>query len=63
MVAEQGGLCKICRRREATQIDHDHRTGVIRGILCLYCNAALGAFHDDPLVIQNAIDYLERHGE
>lgn len=60
MVAEQGGLCKVCRKRAATQIDHDHESGAIRGILCLYCNAALGALHDDPKLIERAIKYLER---
>ena len=60
MMSAQGGLCALCRTRPATQVDHDHETGAIRGILCLYCNAGLGAFRDDPRIIASAIEYLER---
>ena len=60
MIEAQGGLCALCRTRPATQVDHDHATGAIRGILCLLCNAGLGAFGDDPKVISSAIYYLER---
>lgn len=59
LIARQGGLCAACRRPAAEQVDHDHRTGRVRGILCLRCNAALGAFKDDPVRIQRAIAYLE----
>ena len=61
LVDAQGGKCPICRKRPATQVDHDHDTGRIRGVLCLYCNAALGAFHDDPALISKAIAYIEKH--
>lgn len=54
----QGGLCAVCCQREATQVDHDHRTGKVRGILCLNCNAGIGALGDDPRLIYQAIDYL-----
>jgi hypothetical protein len=62
MTREQGGLCAICKKRPATQVDHDHKTGSVRGILCIYCNAAMGAFRDDPTIIANAITYLEKNG-
>jgi Recombination endonuclease VII len=62
LTQEQGGLCAVCRSRPATQVDHDHKTGVVRGILCLYCNAAMGAFRDSPMIMTNAIKYLEIHG-
>jgi hypothetical protein len=42
-------------------VDHDHRTGKVRGLLCNHCNAGLGCLRDDPAVIQSAIDYLKRH--
>jgi hypothetical protein len=61
LIDAQGGICPICRRRPATQVDHDHKTGRVRGVLCLYCNAAMGAFHDDPELIEKAIAYLERY--
>lgn len=59
MVAAQGDQCALCRTRPATQVDHDHQTGAVRGILCLLCNAGLGAFRDDPEIIASAIEYLE----
>src|SRR5690606_6004421 len=40
----QKGICAICGINEATDIDHDHRTGVVRGILCNGCNTGLGMF-------------------
>jgi hypothetical protein len=60
LITSQGGLCALCRSRPAVQVDHDHRTGAIRGALCLQCNAGLGAFGDDPAIIASAIEYLER---
>lgn len=61
LIDAQKGVCPICLKRSATQVDHNHQTGQIRGVLCLYCNAALGAFHDDPDLIAKAIAYVERH--
>jgi hypothetical protein len=63
LIRQQGGLCAVCREREAKQVDHDHRTGEIRGIVCLHCNAAMGAFHDDPDLIRRAIEYVKRHSD
>jgi len=64
MWEEQGHLCAICRRTPGGKgpcVDHDHKTGKVRGILCLNCNHALGQMLDDPDFLMNAITYLE-HG-
>ena len=61
LIEKQGGLCALCETNPATQVDHDHKTGRVRGILCLHCNAGMGAFHDDPGIIERAIRYLEQH--
>jgi Recombination endonuclease VII len=61
LISAQGGLCALCEVRPATQVDHDHKTGKVRAILCLHCNAGMGAFKDDPDIIESAIKYLERN--
>lgn len=63
MVIEQDFKCKICgdhqlflKRRLA--VDHCHKTGKIRGLLCNACNTGLGKFKDDPTVLQSALNYI-----
>ena len=63
LIRQQDGLCAVCRKREAKQVDHDHGTGAVRGIVCLLCNAAMGAFHDDPDLIRRAIAYIKEHDD
>lgn len=58
MIDAQGGLCAICRVGWATHIDHDHKTGRVRGVLCQPCNHGLGRFFDQPSIMQAAIEYL-----
>jgi len=40
-------------------VDHDHKTGDIRGMLCHNCNRALGLFKDSVVNLKSAIEYLE----
>lgn len=57
----QNLVCAICKRKPKTmrlQIDHAHKSGLIRGGLCWYCNKGLGIFKDDPVLLQSAADYL-----
>ena len=57
---QQEGCCAICK--EATEklfIDHDHKTGEVRGLLCHYCNTGIGLFRDDPERLKSAIEYLQ----
>lgn len=60
LVTAQGGLCALCRERLPEHVDHDHVTGVVRGVLCSCCNQGLGNFRNRGDVMRNAIDYLER---
>ncbi|GAA4226935.1 hypothetical protein GCM10022254_13340 [Actinomadura meridiana] len=54
----QVGLCAVCFDLPAEQIDHDHKTGAVRGIACLGCNAGMGQLLDDPIALRRAADYL-----
>ena len=60
MIEAQSGLCLICQKRPAKHVDHCHKTGKVRGILCFTCNRGLGKFEDDPRLIELAIEYLDR---
>ncbi|MFB7657644.1 MULTISPECIES: endonuclease VII domain-containing protein [unclassified Streptomyces] len=59
MVASQAGVCVICLKAPAVQVDHCHKTGRVRGVLCFNCNSGLGLLRDDPDVMNRAADYLE----
>jgi hypothetical protein len=59
MLAEQGGVCAICGAPDPQHVDHDHRTGWVRGILCFNCNGGLGQFRDNPVFLAEAITYLK----
>lgn len=50
--------CVICGSEEKLVVDHDHKTGLIRGMLCNHCNRGLGHFRDDPLLLEFAAQYL-----
>ncbi|MGW1231447.1 endonuclease VII domain-containing protein [Streptomyces californicus] len=62
LMDHQGGACAICRqpRRYRLDVDHDHRTGLVRGLTCRLCNRRLltGA-RDSPETLRSAADYLE----
>lgn len=61
LVIIQDNKCAMCGKRYKKKyyhIDHDHRTGKVRGLLCQHCNLSLGQFGDSIIVLQRAIDYL-----
>lgn len=60
MKLAQGGLCDICAGGPAAHVDHDHESGLVRGILCFNCNRALGKLGDDVVLLTRAIEYLEK---
>jgi hypothetical protein len=60
----QGGVCAICNEDDPTGgwvVDHDHDSGVVRGILCRKCNSGIGLLKDSVSVLRAATIYLERH--
>lgn len=59
----QGGACAICRREENGKrhhfdVDHDHATGAVRGLLCNRCNRLLSNAQDDHALLEQASSYL-----
>ena len=61
MFDEQGGRCRICRSEPSTRrldVDHDHDTGEVRGLLCSDCNSGIARFKHDPDRLAKAILYL-----
>ncbi len=69
MLEKQGGVCKICGTntpggRGRYHVDHCHKTGKIRGLLCNRCNIGLGQFKDNSKILTAAAHYLNesKHG-
>lgn len=65
MFAEQEGCCAICGRHQTELkttlcVDHDHKTGVIRELLCNDCNAILGYAKDSIKTLSSAVEYLNK---
>ncbi len=69
LLTQQEGVCAACRLPETAvdrrtrkvrrlHIDHDHETGVIRGLLCTRCNLAVGYLKDDPRRAEGVLSYL-----
>ena len=63
-LAAQHGQCAICGATEhilgTLGVDHDHRSGRIRGLLCSFCNLAIGNMRDNPALLRKAATYLEK---
>jgi hypothetical protein len=66
LVSAQGGGCAICGKPNTCgrdlAVDHDHKTGQVRGLLCTRCNVVLGLVHDSPEHLLEAALYLEARG-
>lgn len=59
----QAGCCAICGRHESVRalcVDHDHVTGVVRGLLCGRCNRGIGLLDDGAAGVALAVAYLSR---
>ena len=74
MLADQGGVCAICRRPESRRskrkvgveisplvVDHNHQTGAVRALLCHRCNAAVGFLEECPDRMRAMAAYVEAH--
>jgi spore coat polysaccharide biosynthesis predicted glycosyltransferase SpsG len=62
MILAQNNKCAICETdMKETFIDHNHDTGIVRGVLCRHCNLALGHVFDSKDILSKAINYLNCH--
>ncbi|MCP4598529.1 endonuclease VII domain-containing protein [Neptuniibacter sp.] len=66
MFKKHKGRCYICGKHQSKMkkrlhVDHDHKTGKVRGLLCVICNLGLGCFKDNPARLRSAAEYLERN--
>ena len=62
MQVEQKGLCKMGCGKIGSHVDHSHSSGRVRGLLCSNCNTGLGLFNDNPELLRNAAEYVEKEG-
>jgi len=61
MIKETTKECVICgEESNRLVVDHDHKTGKIRGMLCNHCNRGIGHFRDDPILMRFAATYVEQ---
>lgn len=66
MLKEQNGACAICRTTTPTgrwkvfAVDHCHKTGNVRGLLCNECNRGIGLLRDSAELLRNAAEYLDK---
>jgi len=66
LAESQDNKCPICDTeidltRTKSHIDHNHETGVIRGVLCNTCNMGLGLFYENRNLLLKAVAYLDKH--
>jgi Pyruvate/2-oxoacid:ferredoxin oxidoreductase delta subunit len=64
LLEQQGnkcGLCLIELEKRTIVLDHDHKTGKIRAVLCRRCNIGLGYFQDDLVKLEAALQYVKRY--
>jgi hypothetical protein len=66
LLNKQNNCCAICfttacHTGRNFSVDHDHKTGKVRGLLCAHCNVGLGNFKDQTTLLQKAIEYLKEN--
>lgn len=68
ILSKQGGVCAACGAntpgsKKGWHVDHSHKTGDIRGVLCATCNIALGQVNDSISRLENLIAYLRKSND
>ena len=66
LLYKQESRCAICLIKQDNRrfsVDHDHKTGKVRGLLCSTCNMGLGCLQDDAELLRKLATYIEQHRE
>jgi hypothetical protein len=64
LVEESAGKCMVCgTESKSLDVDHNHSTGVARGLLCRSCNTLVGYLETNSHKIKRALEYIEEHCE
>jgi|ERR1035437_7828854 hypothetical protein len=72
LLKEQNNVCAVCKRPETKiykktnkvmdlQVDHNHKTGKVRGLLCSDCNISYGRIKESEEAILNLLEYHIKH--
>lgn len=65
LLAKQDGRCAVClslpKEKRRLAVDHDHKTKIVRGLLCYYCNRFVVSRHRSGALLRRAADYLDRY--
>ena len=65
LLLKQNNKCKICNKENfktrTLDVDHCHKTGRIRGLLCTSCNTGIGLFKENIQLLETAIQYLKEN--
>lgn len=68
LLLAQRGVCAICgtdqpgKGKRSFSVDHDHKTGAVRGLLCSACNVGIGFFQDSVELLRKAAAYVVGNG-
>lgn len=62
LTIEEANSCNVWGKNKRFHVDHNHKTGEIRGLLCNNCNTGLGYFKESPLILKTVIQYLKNNG-
>lgn len=60
MIKAQNGKCIICETETKLIVDHSHKTGIVRDLLCNSCNGVVGYCKENIKILQNTIKYIEK---
>jgi len=61
LILSHCGKCAVCKKTDKLFVDHDHKSGKVRGLLCRKCNTGLGYFRDDVEILKSAIKFLRKN--